>query len=366
MIHRTATTWQAISNKDQQLIGTDHGENTGSKDTETENTRTATRWQEQLQQAISDPAQLLSTLNLDSMYLPAAIQAAKLFPLRVPLSFIARMKKGDINDPLLQQVLPVGAETVITPGYSTDPVGEQSGDTNGLIHKYHGRVLLMVNGHCAVNCRYCFRRHFPYDEHKLSREQWGKVITHISNDNSISEVIFSGGDPLASNDKQLLWLTQQMADIPHIQRLRIHSRLPIVIPDRITDECLHWMTSTRLQTIMVLHSNHASELKDITLRRNIQRMRELGVTMLNQAVLLKGVNDTVADQVQLSESLCEVGVLPYYLHVLDKVQGSAHFAIDDETAKELLAGMTASLSGYLVPKLVREISEAPSKIALIG
>ncbi|MGS2717482.1 EF-P beta-lysylation protein EpmB [Eionea flava] len=356
MIHRTATTWQAINNKDQQLIGSDHDEGTEK----------VTCWQEQLQQTISDPAKLLAKLNLDAGYLPAAMQAATLFPLRVPLSFVARMKKGDINDPLLQQVLPVGAESIITPGYSTDPVGEQSGDLNGLIHKYHGRVLLMVNGHCAVNCRYCFRRHFPYEEHKLSRAQWGEVITHIRNDHTISEVIFSGGDPLASNDKQLLWLTQQIADIPHIQRLRIHTRLPIVIPDRITDECLHWMTSTRLQTIMVLHSNHANELNDNALRRNIQRMRESGITLLNQAVLLKGVNDTVADQAQLSESLFEAGVLPYYLHVLDKVQGSAHFAIDDMTAKELLAGVTARLSGYLVPKLVREVSEEPSKTSLMG
>lgn len=354
MIHRTATTWQAIGNKDRQFIGSDrHNEE-----------EQAPNWQVQLQQAITDPAQLFEALKIDTHYLPAAQRAAQLFPLRVPRSFIARMRQGDINDPLLQQVLPVGAETIITPNFSTDPVGEQSGQISGLIHKYHGRVLLMVNGHCAINCRYCFRRHFPYDEHRLNREQWSAVIDHLRDDTSISEVIYSGGDPLASNDKQLLWLTQKIADIPHIQRLRIHTRLPIVIPDRITDQCLHWMTSTRLQTIMVLHSNHANELADETLHHAIERMKQGGITVLNQAVVLRGVNDTVEDQIQLSERLFAAGVLPYYLHVLDKVQGSAHFAISDADAKRIIQEVAAKLPGYLVPKLVREEAAHPSKTTL--
>ncbi|MFT6102924.1 MAG: EF-P beta-lysylation protein EpmB [Granulosicoccus sp.] len=355
MIHRTAAPLQNITNKDQQLISSDRS---AAAD------KLPHSWQEQLQHAISDPAQLLSLLELDTIYLDAAQRAATLFPLRVPLSFIARMKKGDINDPLLQQVLPINAEHIETEGYSKDPVEEQSGQINGLIHKYHGRVLLMVNGHCAINCRYCFRRHFPYDEHKLSREQWGDVIQHLRDDDSISEVIYSGGDPLASNDKQLRWLTEQIADIHHIKRLRIHSRLPIVIPSRITDTCLEWMSNSRLSVVMVLHSNHSNELADHTLQTAIQRMKSVGITVLNQAVLLKGVNDNLAAQVQLSETLFEAGVLPYYLHVLDKVQGSAHFAISDASAKQLHAQITAQLPGYLVPKLVREVSDKPSKVLI--
>ena len=352
MIHRTAAPLQNITNKDQELIGSDRGPTIDNL---------SHSWQEQLQDAISDPLQLLSLLALDSTYLDAAQRAATLFPLRVPLSFIARMKKGDINDPLLQQVLPINAEFIETEGYSKDPVEEQSGKINGLIHKYHGRVLLMVNGHCAINCRYCFRRHFPYDEHKLSREQWSDVIQHIRDDDSISEVIYSGGDPLASNDKQLRWLTEQIAGINHVKRLRIHSRLPIVIPSRITDTCIKWMSSTRLSVVMVLHSNHCNELADLTLQTAIQRMKSVGITVLNQAVLLKGINDTLTAQIQLSETLFEVGVMPYYLHVLDKVQGGAHFAISDISAKKLHAQITAQLPGYLVPKLVREISDKPSK-----
>ncbi|MFT7387187.1 MAG: EF-P beta-lysylation protein EpmB [Candidatus Endobugula sp.] len=355
MIHRTAAAWQDITNKEQQLI---------SSDRNTPADETLGSWQLQLQHAVSDPAQLLSLLALDTAYLEAAQRSAVLFPLRVPLAFIARMKKGDINDPLLQQVLPVDAECEVTDGYSTDPVEEQSGHINGLIHKYHGRVLLMVNGHCAINCRYCFRRHFPYDEHKLSREQWTDVLQHIRDDHSISEVIYSGGDPLASNDKQLRWLTEKIADIPHIKRLRIHSRLPIVIPSRINDACIQWMSETRLKVVMVLHSNHGNELADFTLKTAVQRMKSVGITVLNQAVLLKGINDDVISQVQLSEDLFEMGVLPYYLHVLDKVQGSAHFAISDLTAKQLHAKITAQLPGYLVPKLVREISDEPSKVLI--
>jgi EF-P beta-lysylation protein EpmB len=351
MIHRTATAWQDITQKDQQIIASD-GENTHNS------------WKKQLQQAITDPADLLSILELDAVYLPAATAAAALFPLKVPVSFVDRMTKGDINDPLLKQVLPIAAECQLTEGYSSDPVEEQAGQQPGIIHKYHGRLLLMVNGHCAVNCRYCFRRHFPYDEHRLSREEWKSAIEHIKADASVSEIIYSGGDPLASGDKQLHWLTQEIAAIPHVKRLRIHSRLPVVIPDRITDECIEWMRQTRLSTVMVLHINHSQELKNKTLKTAISRMRRTGITVLNQAVLLKGVNDTLDAQVALSEALFDAGVLPYYLHVLDKVQGSAHFDTLDNAAKQLHQAMTARLPGYLVPKLVRELANQPSKIAV--
>ena len=351
MIHRTAASWQGITQKEQQLIASD-GQYTKNS------------WQQQLQQAITAPADLLDMLELDAKHLSAATAAAALFPLKVPMSFVERMKKGDINDPLLKQVLPIGAECNITEGYSSDPVEEQAGQHSGIIHKYHGRLLLMVNGHCAVNCRYCFRRHFPYGEHKLSREEWKATIEHIKADTSISEIIYSGGDPLASGDKQLQWLTQEIAAIDHVKRLRIHSRLPVVIPDRITDECLEWMSQTRLATVMVLHINHPQELASTTLKTAIARMKNAGITVLNQAVLLKEVNDTIDIQVELSETLFHAGVLPYYLHVLDKVQGSAHFDTADSTAKKLHQAMTAQLPGYLVPKLVREVASQPSKIAI--
>ena len=351
MIHRTATAWQGIPQKEPQLIASD-------------SQQAKKHWQQQLQQAITDPAELFKRLELATSDLPAAISAAALFPLKVPISFVNRMTKGDINDPLLKQVLPIHAEHAMTDGYSSDPVEEQNGQTLGIIHKYHGRLLLMVNGHCAVNCRYCFRRHFPYNEHRLSREAWQNAIEHIEADTSISEIIYSGGDPLASSDKQLHWLTQAIAAIPHVKRLRIHSRLPVVIPDRITDECLEWMTHTRLSTVMVLHINHPQELADHALKEAITRMRNAGITLLNQAVLLKGVNDTVATQVELSETLFAADVLPYYLHVLDKVQGSAHFDSADDTARQLHQAMTAKLPGYLVPKLVREVAKEASKIAV--
>lgn len=351
MIHRTAAAWQAIPQKDPQLISSDR-----------ENM--PLRWQQQLQQVITDPAVLLTLLDLDDTYLAAAQRANALFPLKVPLSFVLRMEKGNINDPLLQQVLPIGAECRIADGYSNDPVGEQTGQQNGMIHKYHGRVLLMVNGHCAVNCRYCFRRHFPYDEHKLNRTQWTALLQQLSDDSSITEVIYSGGDPLASSDKQLAWLTNEIAAIPHIKRLRIHSRLPVVIPERISDSCLEWMSQTRLSTVMVLHINHAHELNDDTLKTAISRMKAAGITLLNQAVLLKAINDTLDAQLHLSEALFDAGILPYYLHVLDKVQGSAHFSISDKAAKQLHEQITNHLPGYLVPKLVREIPNKPSKILI--
>jgi EF-P beta-lysylation protein EpmB len=290
--------------------------------------------------------------------------ASRLFPLKVPRTLLDRIERGNINDPILQQILPIAAELNVASGFSTDPVSEQHNQPAGIIHKYHGRVLLMVNGHCAINCRYCFRRHYPYNDNRLNRTQWEKAIDVIRQDTSIREIIYSGGDPLASSDKQLHWLTQKIAEIPHITRLRIHTRLPIVIPQRITPDTLAWMTQTRLSTIMVLHCNHANELKDDTLISAIQTMKSAGITLLNQAVLLKNVNDNLGSLIDLSERLFHTGVLPYYLHLLDKVQGAAHFDIDETRAKNLHTELTHHHSGYLVPKLVREVANHPSKISL--
>lgn len=350
MIHRTASSWQRIKHKD--LIQTD---NKPQIDDDS--------WQYQLQHAITDPAELLEQLEISSDYLAAAIAASHQFPLRAPHAFISRIKKGEINDPLLQQILPIAQELKHTPGFHKDPVGEQYNQPAGLIQKYQGRVLLMVNGHCAINCRYCFRRHFPYQENRLNKNEWQQLIAQIAQDPSISEVIYSGGDPLASNDKQLRWLTERIADIRHIKRLRIHTRLPVVIPQRITAESLSWMTEHRLSTVLVLHINHANEIDQAVIDA-CQRMKAAGITLLNQAVLLKGINNTVSDQVQLSEALFDAGILPYYLHVLDKVDGAAHFDQPEQNAIKIYQTLLQQLPGYMIPKLVREQAGEASKTPL--
>ncbi len=320
----------------------------------------SSNWQQQLQEAISDPKTLLNQLNLDHSLLPAAQMASRQFVLRVPYAFVERMESGNPLDPLLQQVLPIQSELIAHSGYSTDPLKEQENQPPGLIQKYQGRVLLLVNGHCAINCRYCFRRHFPYEENRLSRQQWLTVIEQLAKDTSIEEVIYSGGDPLASSDKQLQWLTSQLVAIPHIKRLRIHSRLPVVIPDRITEQCIDWLSNHRLQTVFVLHINHPNEI-DSAVKQSISQLKHAGITVLNQAVLLKGVNDNVNTLKHLSDKLFESGVLPYYLHLFDPVAGASHFDIAVSTAESLHRDLMACLPGYLVPKLVKEVAGEASK-----
>ncbi len=327
-------------------------------------------WQEQLASSIRDPKKLLQILELgtkggDQSFLNQALSASQDFPLRVPMAYLQRITKGDINDPLLLQILPLKEELTGAPGYTTDPLGEQMANPiPGLIHKYHGRVLLIVSTNCAINCRYCFRRHFPYQENKPGRNEWQQAIDYIANDSSISEVIYSGGDPLAASDKQLLWLTEKIAQISHVKRLRVHTRLPIVIPDRITAQCLHWLTSTRLLTSIVIHSNHPNELDD-NVAQALKRLSQAGVTLLNQTVLLSGINNSVTTLQQLSERLFQMGVLPYYLHQLDHIKGAAHFEVTDQDAKQIVTQLMAQLPGYLVPKLVREVPDYPNKMPLL-
>ncbi len=324
-----------------------------------------TTWQEELIQAVRDPRELLELLDLPLERLPQAEAASQLFELKVPRPFIARMAKGDVNDPLLRQVLPLGEEQAVTPGFSHDPLAEsQSNAVKGLVHKYQGRVLLVVAPNCAVNCRYCFRRHFPYQDNNPSRQQWLEVFDQIAKDSSIHEVIFSGGDPLASPDRQLQWMVDQLESIPHLKRLRIHTRLPVVIPQRVTDTMLAWLTGSRLKPVMVIHANHASEL-DTHVAKALSLLRDKGVMLLNQAVLLKGINDQLEDQVALSERLFEVDVLPYYLHLLDKVQGTAHFDLPHRQAMQLHQKMQGVLPGFLVPKLVREEAGESQKTLII-
>ncbi len=322
------------------------------------------RWQQHLSNAISDPAQLIRLLDLPDSLVEPARRAAQQFPLRVPQPFIDRMVKGDINDPLLKQVLPLDAELEPVPGFTTDPLAEmQSNPHDGLIHKYQGRVLLITTGACAINCRYCFRRHFPYQDNKLGPEQWQAILDYIRADSSIHEVLFSGGDPLATPDRRILAMLEDLADIPHLSRVRFHTRLPVVIPQRITPELISALTATRLQAVMVLHANHPNEINQ-QLADALVPMQQARITVLNQAVLLKGINDEVATLRQLSEKLFAAGVLPYYLFVLDPVAGSAHFDISDSDAQTLIRELQSQLPGYLLPRLAREVPGKPSKTLL--
>jgi EF-P beta-lysylation protein EpmB len=313
--------------------------------------------------------ELLKALQLDPAQLGVSEAALRDFPLRVPRPFLARMRPGDPRDPLLLQVLPQTAELLETPGYSRDPLGEAEVNRHsGLLHKYHGRVLLIATPSCAIHCRYCFRRHFPYGENRPGRAQWQEAFDYIAADPTVTEVILSGGDPLAVSNTYLQWLLESLLAIPHIQRLRIHTRLPIMLPARVDDALLHMLrghmlSQRRQQIVMVVHANHANEF-DAEVDAACSRLRAEGVHLLNQSVLLKGINDSVEALAGLSERLLAAGVLPYYVHMPDKVQGSAHFDLTDEAAFALMQALHARLPGYLVPRLVREESGEPGKTLL--
>ena len=322
-------------------------------------------WQQQLRDAFTDIDTLLDYLNLSREQLPISSAAEKQFELRVPLSFAKRMRCGDPDDPLLKQVLPVEAEMRTVPGFTTDPLEEEDSRVcDGLIHKYQDRVLLIGSGACAINCRYCFRRHFPYADNQLGPQQWQQVLTYITDHPQVREVLFSGGDPLATSDSRLQRMVNGLAQIPHLKRIRIHSRLPVVIPARITDELVATLSQTRLQATLVLHANHAHEITD-EIGTIAHKLRSAGVTVLNQSVLLRGINDNVDALEALSEATFAAGILPYYLFVLDPVSGSAHFDVSDDEARALFAELQTRISGYLVPRLAREIAGRPSKTLLL-
>ncbi len=321
-------------------------------------------WQEVLSQSVTSPQELLEILDLDPALLPGAIAGSQSFQIRVPRTFIARMERGNPNDPLLRQVLPIQAELDEMPGFTLDPLGEQPKNSHrGIIHKYHGRLLLMPGQLCAVNCRFCFRRHFPYEDNTLNKEEWQSALEYIRQDTSLKEIILSGGDPLAQNDQRLAWIIEQLAKIPHLQRLRIHTRLPIMIPQRVTDTLLKWLTGTRLQPIVVLHSNHPHEIDD-HVTDVTKRLHQHGVQLLNQSTLLRGINDNADALIELSEKLFSSHVMPYYLHLFDKVQGAAHFDVDEDHARAIMGEMARRSSGYLVPKLAREMAGMPCKITV--
>ncbi|MEZ5456163.1 MAG: EF-P beta-lysylation protein EpmB [Lysobacteraceae bacterium] len=320
-------------------------------------------WRQQYRQAITDPHELLQMLGLTTLASRLAVELQG-FPMRVPRSYAARMRHGDADDPLLRQVLPLDDENRLHPGYGFDAVGDHNARTaQGVLQKYHGRALLIATGSCAIHCRYCFRRHFPYAQDIAAASDWQEALHQLRRDESISEVILSGGDPLALATHKLRQLSDALNAIPHIHRLRIHTRLPIVLPARVDDEFCAWLQSVPQKTALVLHANHAQEL-DLEVIRACQRLRQCGTVLLNQAVLLRGVNDEVGSLRELSERLFDAGVLPYYLHQLDRVHGTAHFAVDDDTALQLCAQLRRQLPGYLVPRLVREIEGEASKTPL--
>lgn len=314
-------------------------------------------WQSIMADAVTCVDELLFILQLPPE--PEANQNSH-FPLRVPRGFISRMQLNEPNDPLLRQVLPLKRENQNTAGYVFDPVGDlKVMPEPGLLHKYQGRALLVTTGACAIHCRYCFRRHFPYSEANTGKGSWEQSLAYIKQHPDITEIILSGGDPLALSDQRLATIIKSLTALSQIKRIRLHTRLPIVIPERITPTLLQILSSLP-QAIMVVHVNHPNEL-DESVYTAMHKLRKAGVTLFNQAVLLRGINDNENTLTELSEKLFCNGILPYYLHLLDPVQGAQHFAVNPSRAQTLQTHLMQHLPGYLVPKLVREIAGEASK-----
>ncbi|VAW82212.1 Lysine 2,3-aminomutase [hydrothermal vent metagenome] len=332
-------------------------------------TTASIRWQTEMAAAFSDLNELLVWLQLDQFtsqdpILSASLAASADFPMRVPKDYANRMEKGNPRDPLLLQVLPTTAELDLTPGFVNDPVGDQAAEQDhGLLRKYAGRALLITTGACAIHCRYCFRRNYPYQDSHISSSDPKSTISYIKKNTDINEVILSGGDPLSLSDRKLAPLMKQLDNIPHIHRLRLHTRTPVVLPNRIDQPFINWISHIKTPVAMVIHCNHPNELSDSVVAK-LKTVRDCGVQLLNQAVLLHGVNDNALTLTKLSEQLFSAGVLPYYLHMLDPVRGAAHFDVTEVVALEIMAQLQQNLSGYLVPKLVREVIGANSKIAV--
>lgn len=318
-------------------------------------------WQRDLAEAFRDPSALCHFLGLDDEVAATATASTEGFPFLVPRSFAARMRRGDPRDPLLLQVLPQRAEADAVAGYTADPLSEgRFLAAPGLVSKYAGRALLLVTGGCAVNCRYCFRREYPYAASGATRQGMEAAIEAIAADASLTEIILSGGDPLLADNASLDRIVARLDAIPHVRRLRIHTRLPVVLPSRVDDGLLNALASTRLASVVVIHANHPAELDD-DVAVAVERLASLPAVMLNQSVLLAGVNDSVTALRALSERLIDIGVVPYYLHLLDRVRGAAHFDVPVHVAVELHQALQESLPGYAVPRLVREVPGEASK-----
>lgn len=324
---------------------------------------TKSAWQQQLIDGVSDTHKLLALLKLRPEQV--ALDPATPFPLRVPHDFVARMQPGDPHDPLLLQVLPQAAEAVQLPGYTSDPLNEQQATkTPSLLHKYRSRVLLIATGSCAIHCRYCFRRHFPYQENRLSSQQIEQVCSYIAEHPEVNEVILSGGDPLMLKDEPLRHLLQRLEELPQLQYLRVHTRLPIVIPARVTTELVTALSRTRLQSTVIVHANHPNEISP-AVGTALQQFNAHQIPVFNQAVLLRGINDSVDTLSALSHALYRYQIIPYYIHLLDRVAGAGHFAVAEADALVLHRALQTLLPGFLVPRLVKEEAGAASKTLII-
>jgi L-lysine 2,3-aminomutase len=328
------------------------------------NVSVESHWQKELKESFSRPKDLLEFLGLSDHLQSSQFEkdndARQLFAMRVPKHFAKLMKPNDRNDPLLKQVLPSHKEFVDVDGFTADPLDEHEAELPGLLHKYRSRVLIMFRTGCAVNCRYCFRRHFPYEDNSVNKQQLNEHLSYLQAHPEINEVILSGGDPLMAKDESLAWFIEQLDAIKSVTRLRIHTRLPVVIPSRITNDLCELLNKSRLNAVVVLHINHPNEVSD-ALRAGVKKLKQADVTVLNQAVLLSGINNEVATQVQLSETLFSAGILPYYLHLFDKVSGASHFDSCEKNALKIYRQMLKELPGFLVPKMVREIGGEASK-----
>jgi len=319
----------------------------------------APAWQRQLKEAVRDVAELAALLELPVESIAAPNVDAD-FPLRVPRAFVRRMRKGDPRDPLLLQVLPSAQEALDVPGFTGDPVAEIGLARGGVVRKYSGRALLIATGACPVHCRYCFRRAFPYSSQLASRSDWSGAVGALRSMPDIDEVILSGGDPLSLGNRRLATLIDELAALGTVRRIRVHTRFPIVLPARVDEGLLALLGRSRPRPVLVVHANHANEI-DASVADALEGLHRAGTVLLNQSVLLRGVNDDAATLASLSERLFDSKVLPYYLHLLDPVRGAAHFDVDEGTARALHAELLARLPGYLVPRLVREIPGRASK-----
>ncbi len=321
-------------------------------------------WQEAFKDAVRDPAELCRLLDLPPQYIAGAVRAARDFAVFAPRGYIARMRPGDVRDPLLRQVLPLEDELAVVEGFGPDPLGERAATPSlGLLHKYRSRVLMVTTGACAVHCRYCFRRHFPYSEGPRSPDDWAPALRYIAADRTIREVILSGGDPLSLVDSHLADLIGSLASIAHLRRLRVHTRLPLLIPERVTDPLIAALGGGRLTPIVVIHANHANELDEATAGA-LGRLTDGGIVLLNQSVLLRGVNDDIDALAELCERLVDLRVMPYYLHQMDRVAGAAHFEVSPSRGRQLVNQLRERVSGYAVPRYVREKAGAAHKLVL--
>lgn len=324
---------------------------------------TTPSWQADFAAAVTDPAELAAMLGLPDSWVAPALEAARSFPLRVPRSFVARMRHGDPTDPLLRQVLPLAEELAPATGRSSDPLQEsEARRAPGLLHKYRGRALLVATGACAMHCRYCFRREFPYDD-QGDTGRWQEAIATLAADPTIEELILSGGDPLSLGNARLQSLSRALAGIPHLRSLRLHTRNAVVLPSRVDAALVEWIKGLPWRVTVVLHVNHAQELEGDAVEA-IARLRGTGALLLNQSVLLRGINDDAATLTALSKRLHALGVLPYYLHLTDAVNGTAHFDVDEAHGRALVDALARELPGYLVPRLVREVPGEDAKVVL--